>query len=96
MAIAIALVLALSKFGLEGDLGRSKQKSKFSELFSKTREINILSIARLFLFASRDVWFVVGLPVFLSSVMVSEAIRRARTPREQTVIGLHAPFFYDG
>lgn len=69
MAIAIGLVLALSKFGLQGDLGRSKEKSKFSELFSKTREINILSIARLFLFASRDVWFVVGLPVFLSSVM---------------------------
>lgn len=69
MAISIALVLLLSIFGLQGDLGRSKEKSKFKELFSKTREINILSIARLFLFASRDVWFVVGLPVFLSSVL---------------------------
>ena len=69
MAIAIALALLLSIFGLQGDLGRSKEKAKFKELFSKTREINILSIARLFLFASRDVWFVVGLPVFLSSVL---------------------------
>ncbi len=68
MAIALGLTLLLIKFTLKGDLGRSKQKTKFRELFSKTREINILSAARFFLFASRDVWFVVGLPVFLSSV----------------------------
>ena len=29
--------------------------------------INLLAAARVFLFASRDVWFVVGLPVFLRS-----------------------------
>jgi len=69
MTIAICAVWILTVFLLKGDLGRSKQKAKFKELFAKSREINILSIARLFLFASRDVWFVVGLPVFLSSVM---------------------------
>ena len=37
------------------------------DLFSKSRNINILSIARVFLFGSRDIWFVVGLPVFLYS-----------------------------
>lgn len=68
MAISLGLILLVIKFSLKGDLGRSKQKAKFRELFSKTREINILSAARFFLFASRDVWFVVGLPVFLSSV----------------------------
>ncbi len=68
MAIALGLTLLLIKFSLKGDLGRSKQKPKFRELFSKTREINILSAARFFLFASRDVWFVVGLPIFLSSI----------------------------
>jgi hypothetical protein len=49
-------------------LGRSKKKVKFTSLFSKSSEINWLSAARLFLFASRDVWFVVGLPVFLSQL----------------------------
>ncbi len=68
MAIALSLTLLLIKLSLKGDLGRSKQKPKFRELFSKTPEINTLSAARFFLFASRDVWFVVGLPVFLSSV----------------------------
>ena len=66
MAIALGLVLLTSIFGLQGNLGRSKQKAKFKELFSKSREINVLSFARFFLFASRDIWFVVALPVFLS------------------------------
>ena len=68
MALALSLILLTLKFALKGDLGRSKQKTKFKDLFSKTREINILSAARFFLFASRDVWFVVALPVFLSSI----------------------------
>ena len=39
----------------------------FSESLSKSPAINWLSLARLFLFCSRDVWFVVALPVFLHS-----------------------------
>ena len=53
---------------MSGDLGRSKKKVKFTSLLSKVPAINWLSAARLFLFASRDVWFVVGLPVFLSEL----------------------------
>ena len=52
---------------LKQDLGKAKTKPKFSALFSKSRAINILSAARLFLFGARDIWFVVALPVFLSS-----------------------------
>jgi hypothetical protein len=46
-----------------------KSKPKFTQVFSKQAEINWLSAARFFLFGSRDVWFVVGLPVFLYSVL---------------------------
>ena len=53
---------------LPGDLGRSKKKAKFTTLFSKSPAINWLSAARLFLFGARDIWFVVGLPVFLSEL----------------------------
>ncbi len=42
-------------------------KQRFSESLSKSPAINWLSLARLFLFCSRDVWFVVALPVFLHS-----------------------------
>jgi hypothetical protein len=39
----------------------------FSQMFSNSRAVNLLAGARVFLFASRDVWFVVGLPVYLRS-----------------------------
>lgn len=50
-------------------MGKIKAKVKFKQLFSKSKEINILSAARFFLFGSRDVWFVVGLPVFLRGTL---------------------------
>ena len=66
MAIALALVWLLSLMLLKRDLGKAKNKPKFRDIFSKSRAINILSAARMFLFGARDVWFVVALPVFLS------------------------------
>ncbi|MEX0653936.1 MAG: organoarsenical effux MFS transporter ArsJ [Phycisphaeraceae bacterium] len=65
MALGLAFVLLFSVLSLKQDMGRSKVKTKFKQIFSKSREINILSLARFFLFSSRDVWFVVGLPIFL-------------------------------
>jgi len=67
MAGVLALVLIAALIFLREDMGKSKRKVKFTQLFSKSREINWLSAARFFLFASRDVWFVVALPVFLKS-----------------------------
>ena len=67
MAAALGLILLAALIFLRQDMGRSKKKVKFTQLFSKSREINWLSAARFFLFASRDVWFVVALPVFLKS-----------------------------
>ena len=67
MALVLALVWLLSLFLLKKDLGKAKSKPKFSEIFSKSCSINILSAARLFLFAARDVWFVIALPVYLAS-----------------------------
>lgn len=67
MALALALVWCVSLLTLKRDLGKAKNKPKFSEIFSKSRAINYLSAARLFLFGARDVWFVVALPVYLAS-----------------------------
>jgi MFS family permease len=50
---------------MRGDLGTPNAKARFSQMFSHTRAVNVLAGARIFLFASRDVWFVVGVPVFL-------------------------------
>ncbi|MDL3986152.1 organoarsenical effux MFS transporter ArsJ [Shewanella xiamenensis] len=67
MASMLGLVWLLSLVMLKKDLGKAKNKPKFTEIFSKSRSVNILSAARLFLFAARDVWFVVALPVYLAS-----------------------------
>ncbi|WP_418139857.1 organoarsenical effux MFS transporter ArsJ [Oceanimonas smirnovii] len=69
MAAALALVWLLSLILLKQELGKAKHKPRFRDIFSKSRAINILSAARLFLFGARDVWFVVALPVFLSQTL---------------------------
>ncbi|MBR9858056.1 MAG: organoarsenical effux MFS transporter ArsJ [Gammaproteobacteria bacterium] len=66
MAAMLALVWLFSVIMLKQNLGRARNKPKFTELFSKSRAINVLSAARLCLFGARDVWFVVALPVFLA------------------------------
>jgi hypothetical protein len=70
LAMAGGLFLIMfTGFLLPQGMGKIKAKVKFSQLFSKSPEINILSAARFFLFGSRDVWFVVGLPVFLRGTL---------------------------
>ncbi|KZX51723.1 organoarsenical effux MFS transporter ArsJ [Stutzerimonas frequens] len=68
MAAVLALVWLASLVLLKKDLGKAKAKPKFHDILSKSRAINVLSAARLFLFGARDVWFVVALPVYLSAV----------------------------
>lgn len=67
MAGALLLVWLVSLMSLRKDLGKASNKPKFTELLSKSRSVNLLSAARLFLFGARDVWFVVALPVFLGA-----------------------------
>ena len=51
---------------LNEDIGKSKKKPPLRSILSKSESINRLSAARFFLFGSRDIWFVVALPVFLA------------------------------
>jgi len=67
MALVLCLVWVLSLINLTKEIGRTKSKPKLTSIFSKNRAINYLSAARMFLFGSRDVWFVIALPVFLAS-----------------------------
>ncbi len=71
LLIQAAVLLAIFGSGwfLPADMGKIGKKVPFRQLFSKSREINLLSAARFFLFGARDVWFVVALPVFLYEVL---------------------------
>mmetsp|Transcript_8222 Transcript_8222/g.17324 ORF Transcript_8222/g.17324 Transcript_8222/m.17324 type:complete len:667 (-) Transcript_8222:262-2262(-) len=65
----IVLALPFAIWGLDAELGTAKKKnSSFKEIFVWDNfNLNVLSLARLFLFASRDFWFEVPLPFFLRS-----------------------------
>ena len=67
MAAILALVAVLSVISLKDDFGKAKFKPKFTDVFSTNSSLNFLSAARLCLFAARDVWFVIALPVYLAS-----------------------------
>ena len=69
LAGSLMIVLIITAVLLPSGVGKMKSKPKFKEVFSKVPAINWLSAARFFLFGSRDVWFVVGLPVFLYEVL---------------------------
>lgn len=65
MAGLLALILVAGLLLLPRELGKAKGSRTVRELFAKSRGVNLLAAARVFLFGARDVWFVVGLPVFL-------------------------------
>lgn len=68
MAGLLALVLLGVATSLPTMMGKSKASKSAKELFAKNAGINALAAARVVLFGARDVWFVVGLPVFLYSL----------------------------
>jgi len=65
LAVLIAAILLMGLLSLPQQLGKAKASKTVKELFAKSRPVNLLAAARVFLFGARDVWFVVGLPVFL-------------------------------
>lgn len=65
MAGALGLVLIGVVLSLPPMMGKAKASGTARELFGKSRGVNLLAAARIGLFGARDVWFVVGLPVFL-------------------------------
>ena len=69
MSIILFVVLIISYITIPKNLGNIDKKVKFSEVFSKNKNINFLSLSRVFLFGARDVWFVVGLPLFFYSIL---------------------------
>ncbi len=65
MAALLGLVLLGVVLGLPPLMGKARASKSAREFFARNRGVNLLAAARVFLFGARDVWFVVGLPVFL-------------------------------
>jgi hypothetical protein len=69
MAVVLALILLAVVLFMPSGLPAGRKGAKFSELFSKSANVNWLSAARVFLFGARDVWFVVGIPIYFYAVL---------------------------
>lgn len=69
MAAVLAAILLAVGLAMPSGLPAGRKGAKFSEVFSKSANINWLSAARVFLFGARDVWFVVGIPVYFYAVL---------------------------
>jgi len=69
MAFVLAVILVAVMMRMPAGLPRGRKDAKFREVFSKNRNINWLSFARVFLFGARDVWFVVGIPIYFHGVL---------------------------
>ncbi len=64
MAFVLLIALFLSLILITNRLPKRQSSSKFKEIFSNNPNINWLSFSRVFLFGARDVWFVVGVPIY--------------------------------
>jgi MFS family permease len=65
LMVLVGTALLVVLVAMDGDLGRPDATAKFRGMFSNSAAVNALAAARIALFASRDVWFVVALPVYL-------------------------------
>ncbi|WP_371054280.1 organoarsenical effux MFS transporter ArsJ [Rhodosalinus sp. K401] len=69
MAAVLAAILVAVLIVMPPGLPKGRKGAKFSEVFSKSANVNWLSAARVFLFGARDVWFVVGIPIYFYAVL---------------------------
>lgn len=85
MAAILAAILLAVLIAMPPGLPKGRKGAKFSEILSRSPNVNWLSAARVFLFGARDVWFVVGIPIYFYAVL-----------SDGSVVGNRAAFFMIG
>ncbi|MEZ5751633.1 MAG: organoarsenical effux MFS transporter ArsJ [Paracoccaceae bacterium] len=71
MAAVLAIILVVIVLAMPPGLPQGRKGAKFTEVFSRSSNINWLSAARVFLFGARDVWFVVGIPIHFTAALAA-------------------------
>ena len=79
MAAILVVILLAVLIAMPAGLPKGRKGVKFSEVFSKSANVNWLSAARVFLFGARDVWFVVGIPIYFYAVLSDGTTAENRT-----------------
>ncbi|MCY4183896.1 MAG: MFS transporter [Rhodobacteraceae bacterium] len=70
LAVVTAGVIIVRVSNLPG----GEKGIRLREVFSKNQNVNSLAMARMFLYGARDVWFVVGFPIYLFEVISDGSI----------------------
>ena len=73
VAAAVAVLIAMP-----AGLPKGRKGARFSHVFSTSANVNWLSAARVFLFGARDVWFVVGIPIYFYAVLSDGTVEANR------------------
>lgn len=79
MAAVLAVILIAVLMFMPAGLPKGRKDAKFTEVFSKSPNVNWLSAARVVLFGARDVWFVVGIPIYFYAVLSDGTTQGNRT-----------------
>ncbi|UMA66644.1 organoarsenical effux MFS transporter ArsJ [Roseivivax marinus] len=79
MGVVLAMILIAVAWKMPGGLPKGRKEARFREVFSDNPNVNWLSAARVFLFGARDVWFVVGIPIYFYAVLSDGAEAGNRT-----------------
>jgi len=69
MAVFLSVILLVVLLRMPAGLPTGRKDAKFKDVLSKNANVNWLSLARVFLFGARDVWFVVGIPIYFYAVL---------------------------
>ena len=69
MATVLAVILIAVLILMPAGLPKGNTGAKFIEVFSMSPNVNWLSAARVVLFGARDVWFVVGIPIYFYAIL---------------------------
>ena len=69
MATVLAVISIAVLILMPAGLPKGNTGAKFTEVFSMSPNVNWLSAARVVLFGARDVWFVVGIPIYFYAIL---------------------------
>jgi hypothetical protein len=79
MAAVLAVILLAVLAFMPAGLPKGRKGAKFTEVISKSHNVNWLSLSRVFLFGARDIWFVVGIPIYFYAVLSDGSVAGNRT-----------------
>ena len=79
MAAVLAVILIAVPAFMPAGLPKGRKDAKFSDIFSKSPNVDWLSAARVVLLGARDVWFVVGIPIYFYAVLSDGTTQGNRT-----------------